>query len=539
MDKINFIDNNFLTTKNTLFSWLTTRDHKRIAILYFISISFYFLIGGLFAILLRLELFQNRIHHATENSYIINANQYNEMFTFHGSIMVFVVIIPLIPSTLGNFLLPLMIGAKDMAFPKLNLLGFYLYFIGSLFFIAILAFGGLDTGWTFYTPYSTQTNTAVTLAVVGAFVLGFSSVLNGVNFIVTVHKMRAPGMTWFRLPLFVWAVYSTAIIQVLATPILAVTLFLLAIERLLGVGIFDPALGGDPILFQNFFWFYSHPAVYIMILPAFGIISELTTTHSQKNIFGYKAVAISSIAIALFSFFVWGHHMFTSGQSAIASVAFSFLTYTVAVPTAIKVFSWVATLYKGSIRFCTPMFYVFSFLILFVIGGVTGVFLGALAVDVHLHNTYFLVAHFHYVMMGGALIAWLGGVYHWWPKITGKKYNDKIGIFACILIFIGFNLTFFPQFIMGSRGMPRRSYDYLPEYQIFHDISTIGSIVLSIGLFLVFINLMTSLLKGQNEAKSNPWNSKTLEWHNKSVVPPVENFTQQPIVNTNPYEFNK
>jgi cytochrome c oxidase subunit 1 len=298
-------------------------------------------------------------------------------------------------------------------------------------------------------------------------------------------------------------------------------------------------LGGDPILFQNFFWFYSHPAVYIMILPAFGIISELTTTHSQKNIFGYKAVAISSIAIALFSFFVWGHHMFTSGQSAIASVAFSFLTYTVAVPTAIKVFSWVATLYKGSIRFCTPMFYVFSFLILFVIGGVTGVFLGALAVDVHLHNTYFLVAHFHYVMMGGALIAWLGGVYHWWPKITGKKYNDKIGIFACILIFIGFNLTFFPQFIMGSRGMPRRSYDYLPEYQIFHDISTIGSIVLSIGLFLVFINLMTSLLKGQNEAKSNPWNSKTLEWHNKSVVPPVENFTQQPIVNTNPYEFNK
>ncbi len=530
---------NYLNAKKGFLSWLFTVDHKRIGVMYFISIAVFFLVAGLFALLLRTELMQVRIPNATANSYMISADHYNEAFTFHGAIMVFLVIIPSVPATLGNFLLPLMIGAKDVAFPKLNLISFHLYIVGALFLVYTVAFGGLDTGWTFYTPYSTQTSTSVIAAVFGAFILGMASILTGVNFIVTVHKMRAPGMTWVKMPLFVWAIYATSVIQVLATPVVGVTLILVAVERLLGIGIFDSNLGGDPILFQNFFWFYSHPAVYIMILPGFGIISELVTIHSRKSIFGYKAVAISSIGIAVIGFFVWGHHMFTSGQSALASVFFSLLTYGVAVPTAIKVFSWVATLYKGSISFTTPMCYAFVFLFLFLIGGLTGIFLGSLSTDVHLHNTYFVVAHFHYVMMGGTLIAWIGGIYHWWPKITGKKFSQTWGNISAVVVFLGFNLTFFPQFIMGSRGMPRRYYDYLPEYYSFHLLSTIGSYILSIGLFIVLFNWIHSIFYGENETLPNPWKGKSMEWTETAVVPIEHNFEKQPISKNGPYEFDE
>lgn len=530
---------NYLNAKKGFLSWLFTVDHKRIGVMYFISIAVFFLVAGLFALLLRTELMQIRIPNATANSYMISADHYNEAFTFHGAIMVFLVIIPSVPATLGNFLLPLMIGAKDVAFPKLNLISFHLYIVGALFLVYTVAFGGLDTGWTFYTPYSTQTSTSVIAAVFGAFILGMASILTGVNFIVTVHKMRAPGMTWVKMPLFVWAIYATSVIQVLATPVVGVTLILVAVERLLGIGIFDSNLGGDPILFQNFFWFYSHPAVYIMILPGFGIISELVTIHSRKSIFGYKAVAISSIGIAVIGFFVWGHHMFTSGQSALASVFFSLLTYGVAVPTAIKVFSWVATLYKGSISFTTPMCYAFVFLFLFLIGGLTGIFLGSLSTDVHLHNTYFVVAHFHYVMMGGTLIAWIGGIYHWWPKITGKKFSQTWGNISAVVVFIGFNLTFFPQFVMGSRGMPRRYYDYLPEYYSFHLLSTIGSYILSIGLFIVLFNWIHSIFYGEKETLANPWKGKSMEWTETAVVPIEHNFERQPISKNGPYEFDE
>ncbi len=530
---------NYLTASSGLKSWLLTVDHKRIGVMYFLGIALFFLAGGFFALLLRTELMLPRIPNATATSYFISADHFNEAFTFHGAIMVFLVIIPSIPASLGNFLLPLMLGAKDVAFPKLNLFSYYLYLAGAAVLVYTVLFGGLDTGWTFYTPYSTSTQTAVVAAVFGAFIVGFSSILTGLNFIVTTHKLRAPGMTWDRMPLFVWAIYATSIIQVLATPVLAVTLVLVALERIFGIGIFDSSLGGDPVLFQNFFWFYSHPAVYIMILPAFGVMSELIATHSKKNIFGYKAIALSSVAIAVIGFFVWGHHMFTSGQAPWASVFFSFLTYAVAVPTAIKVFSWVATLYKGSIQYTTPMCYAFVFLFLFLIGGLTGVFLGTLSVDVHLHNTYFVVAHFHYVMMGGTLIAFIGAVYNWWPKITGKKYSEFWGRIACLMVFLGFNLTFFPQFIMGTQGMPRRYYDYLPEYYIYHLLSSLGSYLLGAGLFLVLFNWLHSIFYGANETSANPWKAKSFEWTETAIVPIEHNFEKQPISTHGPYDFDQ
>lgn len=527
---------NYLNAKKGLMSWLITVDHKRIAILYFVTIAMFFFVGGFFAILLRLVLLQKRIPDATATSYLLSADNFNQAFTFHGAIMVFLVLIPAVPAILGNFLLPLMIGAKDVAFPKLNLLSYYCFIAGAALLVYTMAFGGLDTGWTFYTPYSTQTPTSVVAAVGGAFLTGMSSILTGVNFIVTVHKMRAPGMSWQRMPLFVWSVYATSIIQILATPVLGITLVLIALERLLGIGIFDSSMGGDPILFQNFFWFYSHPAVYIMILPAFGIISEIITVHSRKTIFGYMAIAISSIAIAVIGFFVWGHHMFTSGQSAIATFFFSFLTYAVAVPTAIKIFSWVATLYKGSINFTVPMLYALSFLCLFLIGGLTGIFLGTLSVDVHLHNTYFVVAHFHYTMMGGAIIGWLGGMYHWWPKATGKMFNEFWGKVACLFVFVGFNTTFIPQFIMGSRGMPRRYYDYLPEYWVWHAASTIGSWILGLGLIIVLFNWLHSIFFGKPVTSHNPWNANSFEWTETDIIPIEHNFHHQPVATHGPYD---
>jgi cytochrome c oxidase subunit 1 len=444
------------------------------------------------------------------------------MFTLHGAVMIFLFIIPGIPATLGNFVLPLMLGAKDVALPRLNLASFYCWMTGAVFAVVSIVLGAVDTGWTFYTPYSTTTSTAVVSMTLGAFILGFSSIFTGLNFIVTIHKMRPKGMTFFRMPLMLWSLYATAVIQVLATPVLGITLLLLIAERTLGIGIFNPALGGDPLLFQHFFWFYSHPAVYIMILPAMGIESELISVFSRKHIFGYKFIAYSSIAIAVFGFLVWGHHMFVSGQSGLANMIFSLLTFSVAIPSAVKIFNWLATMYKGSIHFDTPMLYALAFIFLFAIGGLTGLFLGALATDVHLHDTYFVVAHFHYTMFGGTVIAFLGGLHYWWPKFFGRKYSERWGKIAALLVFVGFNLTFFTQFVMGSHGMPRRYYNYLERFTAYHQASTVGSYILALGFFVMAGYLLHSLVAGER-APANPWGGATLEWETSSP-PPYYNF---------------
>jgi cytochrome c oxidase subunit 1 len=536
----------YLVAQKGLKSWLFTVDHKRLGLMYLGSTLFFFFIAGLAAMAFRTELLTpgpGEISWALEALGMDptqSATTYNKLFTVHGAVMVFLVIIPSVPGALGNFLVPLMLGAKDVAFPRLNLLSFWIYTLGALFFIYTLFAGGLDTGWTFYTPYSSKfSGTAVISATFGAFILGFSSILTGLNFMVTIHKMRAPGMTWNRMPLFCWAIYATAVIQVLATPVLAITLLLLIAERTLNIGIFDPAMGGDPVLFQHFFWFYSHPAVYIMILPGFGIVSELIAVHSRKHIFGYKAIALSSVAIAIISFVVWGHHMFVSGQSELAGIVFSFLTFAVAVPTAIKVFSWVATLYKGSIQFNTPMLYGLMFLFTFTIGGLTGVFLGTLSVDVHLHDTYFVVAHFHYVMMGGTIIAFVGGLHHWWPKMTGRMYSEWQGRWASLFIFVGFNMTFFNQFVMGQQGMPRRYYTYVPQFQQQHILSTVGAYILLVGFLWIAVYLLASLRKSaapKEPLADSPWGGASLEWHTQT--PPIEhNFHGQPRVDSDPYSF--
>ena len=523
-------EKNYLTDPKGLKSWLFTLDHKRIGLMYLFAIMLFFFVGGIFAILIRLE-------HLTPGKDLVGPDTYNQLFTLHGAIMIFLFIIPSIPAALGNFVLPMMLGAKDVAFPRLNLASWYIFVIGALFAIYSLLAGAADTGWTFYTPYSVETNTSVVSLTLGAFILGFSSIFTGLNFIVTIHKLRAPGMTWFKLPLFVWGIYATAIIQVVATPVLGITLVLLILERIAGIGIFDPALGGDPVLYQHFFWFYSHPAVYIMILPGMAIISELITTHSHKKIFGYKVIAYSSLAIAFISFLVWGHHMFISGQSELASMIFSFLTFFVGVPSGIKVFNWVATLYRGAVSFTAPMLYAFMFLILFSIGGLTGVFLGALSVDVHLHDTYFVVAHFHYTMMGGTVIAFLGGIHHWWPKIWGRMYSEFWAKIAAALIFVGFNMTFFPQFIMGAKGMPRRYYEYLEIFQPYHDWSSYGTWVLGTGFIIMAVYLIHSIFNGK-PAGNNPWGSLTLEWQTTSPPHP-HNFHKIPVCTHGPYDYDK
>jgi cytochrome c oxidase subunit 1 len=521
-------DSNYLNHEKGLWSWLTTLDHKRIGILYMISVFVFFFFGGLAAMAIRAELF-------SPGPTLMQPGTYNQIMTLHGALMVFLVIIPGIPAFLGNFILPLHIGAKDVAFPRLNLLSWYCLMAGAAIILISLLYNGVDTGWTFYTPYSIETSNGTTFVVLGAFVAGFSSILTGLNFIVTVHKLRAPGMTFWRMPLFVWGLYSTAVIQVLATPILAITLLLLAAERILGVGIFDPKLGGDPVLFQHFFWFYSHPAVYIMILPAMGVVSELITAFSRKVIFGYKAIAFSSIGIAAVSFFVWGHHLFVSGQSEIAGILFSFITMLVGVPTAIKTFNWVATLYKGSINYSSPMLYALGFLFLFTIGGVTGIILAVIAVDVHFHDTYFVVAHFHYVMVGGTLMAIMGGIYYWFPKIFGRMCNECWARVTFVFIFVGFNVTFFPQFVLGSMGMPRRYYDYLPEYASLNRISSIGAWTIGVGFLIALGVIIHGIFRGE-KASANPWGAKTLEWQTASP-PPHENFLTEPTVTAGPYEY--
>jgi cytochrome c oxidase subunit I len=524
------VPGSYLTKEHTIASWLLTSDHKRIALLFFASITLFFFIGGFAATLMRLHL-------VSPSGALLQPDMYNRMFSMHGIVMVWFFLIPSIPTTLGNFLIPLMIGARDLAFPRLNLASWYVFNISGLFVLFCLFVGGVDTGWTFYTPYSTLfANGYVIPAAVAVFINGFSSIMTGLNFVITIHRLRAPGMTWMRLPLFVWAIYAVSLVMLLATPVLAMTLALVALERWMGVGIFDPQLGGDPLLFQHMFWFYSHPAVYIMILPAMGVASELITCFARRPVFGYSGMAYAMMAIAVVSFFVWAHHMFVAGISIFAGVVFSLMTFFVAVPSAIKVFNWTATLHKGSISFDAPMLYALGFVGLFTIGGLTGLMVATLAIDIHVHDTYFVIAHFHYIMVGGTVSAFFGGLHYWWPKITGRIYPEMWARGAAILTFLGFNLTFFPQFILGYLGMPRRYYTYDPAWQVWNVLSSAGASVLAVAYTLPLVYLGWSLVWGAR-AGANPWRATGLEWLTSSP-PPQHNFPLTPTVRAAPYQYN-
>lgn len=519
----------YLNNEHGILSWLLTQDHKRIGILYLISITFFFFIGATFAGLIRLELL-------TPQPDLVASDTYNKFFTMHGIIMVFMFLVPSIPAVFGNFLIPIMIGAKDLAFPKINLLSWYLYMIGGVMLLAALVLGGVDTGWTFTTPLSTHyLNTHVLTAATAIFISGFSSIFTALNIIVTLHRMRCPGMTWFRLPLFCWGLYATSLLVVLGTPVLAIALTLVGLERVFGIGVFDPSKGGDPLLFQHLFWFYSHPAVYIMILPGMGVMSETISTFSRKRVFGYTAVAFSSVAIALFGFFVWEHHMFIMGVSNYSALIFSLLTMLIAVPSAIKVFNWTFTMQKGSITFETPMLYSLGFIGLFTIGGLTGVFLASLGMDIHLTETYFVVAHFHFVMVGGMLMAYLAAIHFWWPKLTGRMYPETISKLAALTTFIGFFLTFMPQFVLGYLGMPRRYHAYPPEFQVLNVLSTAGATVLGVGYMMPLLYLGWSLKYGAI-AGDNPWQATGLEWQIQSP-PLTENFLETPIMDHEAYDY--
>ncbi len=522
---------NYLNQEYGIRSWLLTTDHKRIGLLYLMAITFFFFIGGFFALLIRLELL-------TPAGDLVLADTYNKLFTMHGQVMVFFFLVPSIPAVLGNFLVPIMIGAKDLAFPRINLLSWYIYMAGGALMLICIMTGGSDTGWTFYTPFSTAfSHGQVIEAGVSIFIVGFSSILTGLNIVVTVHRMRAPGMTWSRLPLFVWAQYATSIIMLLGTPVLAITLLLVVFERAFNLGIFDPTRGGDPLLFQHLFWFYSHPAVYIMILPAMGVVSEIVACFSRKRPFGYSAMAMAIIGIAVLGFLVWAHHMFTAGISLYSALVFSLLSYFVAVPSAIKVFNWTTTMYKGSISFTTPMLYAFGFIGLFTMGGLTGLFLAALGIDVHVTDTYFVIAHFHYIMVGGAIMGYLGGLHFWWPKISGRMYPEAWARLSALIVFLGFNLTFFPQFILGYVGMPRRYWQYPQEFQVLNILSTAGATILAVGYVLPMIYFVWSMRYGKI-AEPNPWHAAGLEWMTPSP-PPTFNFDETPVVTWEAYNYEE
>jgi cytochrome c oxidase subunit I len=525
-----FAERNYLNTPATgLKSWLTTLDHKRIGVMFLIATLFFFAVGGLFAMLIRIELL-------TPGPTIMDAMTYNRLFTLHGVVMIFLFMIPAIPSGFGNFLLPIMVGAKDVAFPRLNLLSFYFYLLGAVVALVGMIYGGADTGWTFYTPYSTTTTTKVVPILLGAFIVGFSSILTGLNFIVTVHTLRAPGITWNKLPLFVWSIYGTSVIQILATPVLGMTLLLVAIEHAFGWGIFDPARGGDPVLFQHFFWFYSHPAVYIMVLPGMAVISEVVCAFSHKNIFGYKAVAYSSLGIAFVGFFTWGHHLFTSGQSAFNAGVFGVLSMFVGIFTSIKIFNWVATMYRGSISFKTPFIYFLGFLFFLFFGGMTGIALATVSLDIHWQDTYFVVAHFHFIMVGSTIMAFLAALHYWWPKITGRMYDERWGLVGATLVVSGFVFTFLPQFLLGNEGMPRRYYNYPERFQALNVASTAGASVLGIGFLIILVYILISLKYGP-VAGPNPWGSRGYEWQTPSP-PPLENFDVPPDFERGPHEYH-
>ncbi len=516
--------------KKTLKMWLTSTDHKIIGLMYLYAILVFFLVGAVLGILMRTELIK-------PGQDIMNPQAYNGMFTVHGVIMIFLVVIPGLAAVFGNLFMPIQIGARDVAFPKLNLMSWYIYIVGAI--LAIISQfardGAPDTGWTFYAPYSTSSGTNVVFGVFAAFVLGFSSILTGLNFIVTIHRMRAPGMTWFRMPLFPWSLYATAWIQVLATPIVGITLLMIIAERWFKIGFFDPALGGDPILYQHLFWIYSHPAVYIMILPAMGVITEIIPTFAQKRVFGYKAIAISSLAIAGVGYLVWGHHMYTSGMSDFSRIFFSLLTFIVAVPSAIKVFNWISTLYKGSIDLKPPLLYALAFMFLFMIGGLTGLILGSLGTDVHVHDTAFVVAHFHYIIFGGMGFAFFAAMHYWFPKIYGRMYNIRWANISFVFTIVGFNLLYFPLFVIGLQGMPRRYFDYLEQFQLGHFLSTMGAYVLGIGITMMIYNLAKGARTG-DPAPMNPWGGKTLEW-TISSPPTTENFDEIPTITEQPYNY--
>jgi cytochrome c oxidase subunit I len=519
----------YLTAERGLRSWLLTRDHKRIAILFFIATTMALILGGVFALVLRLELL------SPERDFM-SALDYNRLFTHHGIVMVFLFLVPSIPTVFGNFALPIMLGAKDVAFPRINLASFYVYVIGAAIVLASLLGGGVDSGWTFYAPYSTSSPTAVGLAATGIFVVGVSSILTGLNFIVTTHTLRARGISWMSMPLFVWAIYATAIIQVLATPVLGMSLLLVAIDHAWALGIFDPEMGGDPVLFQHLFWFYSHPAVYIMILPAMGVISEVVCTFSHNRPASYRAIAFSSLGIAFIGFLTWGHHMFVSGMSVLDSGIFGILSMFVAIFSAIKVFTWTATLRKGRIRFSTPMLYFFGFMFLFVFGGMTGVAVATSSLDVHWHDTYFVVAHFHFIMVGGSLTAFMAAVHYWFPKMFGRQYSEKWGLIGASMVILGFIFTFTPQFLLGNAGMPRRYFSYPAEYQWLNVMSTAGASILAMGLVISLGYLLYALVRGPR-AEPNPWGSRGYEWLTSSP-PPVHNFEPPLEVERGPYDYH-